>query len=139
TPPAPALGAPSAAQGSIAEGSAPGGEAPTDGDTIAAGVAQAAGGDLAGVRVQSPKGGTYVGTRIRSPQVLVYILDKVGENITIIIYAPDPSGAEVATRLAGNVGNGAGIADDPEMQGAIGALPATPGDDLTLQSVNTTT
>jgi hypothetical protein len=139
TPPPPALGASSPSQGSIAEGSAPGREAPTDGDTIAAGVARATGGDLAGVRVQSPKGGTYVGTRIRSPQVLVYILDEVGANITIIIYAPDPSEAEVATRLAGNVGNGAGIADDPEMQGAIGALPAAPGDDLTLQSVNTMT
>lgn len=109
------------------------------GDEIANSVTQATGGERTGVSVNSPTGGVYSGSRIRSAQVTVYVLEKGNANILIIIYSPDPSTAEVADRLAQNVGNGEGLDDYPEVKDALWTLPATLPNDMTLQEANTLT
>lgn len=108
-------------------------------DGLAATVKQSTGGQQNGIRVQSPKGPTYTGSSIRSSQGVVYILNKQGGDILILIYAPDPSMYAVAERLAQNVGNGEGLNDYPEVKNAYWTLPATPPTGLTLREVTTQT
>ena len=80
--------------------------------------------EMSGIRVQSPAGAEYRGFRVRTPDSVTYVMDKVGAPIVILIYAPDPSIKEVADRLAADVGNGNGLADDPAMQTALDTMPA---------------
>ena len=98
-------------------------------------VARSTGGEQSGVRVESPQGGIYEGTRIQSGQHLVYILAKQLANIVIIIFAPDPSVRDVATRLAGNVSNGQGLNDYSEVRDSIWTLPPAAPANLTLREI----
>jgi hypothetical protein len=107
------------------------------GDGLAASVVQATNGTRTGVKVQSPKGATYTGSKIRSPQANVYVLNKQGGDIVILIYGTDPSTQEVVDRLAQNVGNGEGLIDYPEIKESLWTLPATTPSDLTLQEIST--
>src|SRR5262245_61241256 len=93
----------------------------------------------AGIRVQSPAGAEYTGFRVRTPQDETYILDKTGAPITILIFAPDPSVKALADRLAGNVGNGSGLMDDPAVSASMGALPAQLPQGMELAESNTFT
>jgi len=110
---------------------------PDFGDGLAASVVQATNGTKTGVRVQSPKGVTYTGSKIRSPQGNVYVLNKQGGDIVILIYGTDPSTQEAVDRLAQNVGNGEGLIDYPEVKESLWTLPATTPSDLTLQEIST--
>jgi hypothetical protein len=77
------------------------------------------------VRVDSPQGGVYEGWRIQSPADETFVLDKRGEPLVIVVYAPDAAAKPLAERLAADIGNGEGIMDQREMKDAIWALPAT--------------
>lgn len=91
-----------------------------------------------GTRVQSPRGATYAGTRISTPQTNVYILEKQASDLVTLVYSPTAAGNDVATRLAGNVGNGAGINDYPTIKNAVWTLPQRPAN-LTLVDFYTQT
>jgi hypothetical protein len=106
---------------------------------LAESVVTATGGQQKGVRVQSPKGPIYVGSSVRSSQGTVYVLNKQGGEIVILIYAPDPSMQSVVDRLAQNVNNGEGLNDYPEIKNAFWTLPAQTPTDLTLVEINTLT
>src|SRR5260370_42231094 len=106
-------------------------------DGLAASVVQATNGSKTGVKVQSPKGATYTGSKIRSPQANVYVLNKQGSDVVILIYGTDPSTPEVVDRLAQNVGNGQGLIDYPEIKESLWTLPATTPSDLKLQEIST--
>jgi hypothetical protein len=108
-------------------------------DGLAASVTQSTGGQQKGIKVQSPKGATYTGSSIRSAQGIVYILNKQGGDIVILIYAPDPSMQEIAERLAQNVGNGEGLNDYEEVKNSYWTLPATAPSGLTLREITTQT
>lgn len=112
---------------------------PDAGEEIAVNVTQATRGERGGVRVDSPGGDVYVGSRIRTSQIVVFVLDKQGSGIVIIIYAPSPDTQGVAERLATNVGNGQGLNDYPEVQSSIWTLPQRQPDDLVLKEMNTMT
>jgi len=84
----------------------------------AAGSAQAT-----GIRVQSPSGAEYTGFRVRTPENETYIMDKTGQPVTVLIFAPDASAGPVADRLAANVGNGNGLLDDPAISASLASLP----------------
>jgi hypothetical protein len=105
-------------------------------DGLAASVTRATSGQRTGVRVQSSKGGIYIGSRIRAPQSNVYVLNKQGGDIVILIYGIDPSTQEAVDRLAQNVGNGEGLIDYPELKNSLWTLPASTPSDLTLQEIN---
>lgn len=107
--------------------------------TIADDIADAVGGKETGVRVQSPAGAVYTGVRVRTDQITIYILDKQGTDITILVYAADPSVFDTADRLAGNVDNGEGLDDDPEVKDAVWSLPASPPEGLVLEEMSTMT
>jgi hypothetical protein len=111
---------------------------PNFSEGLAASAARAANGQRTVKRVQSPTGGIYIGSRIRSPQSTVYVLNKQGADIVILIYSADPS-PEVVDRLAQNVGNGFGLNDYPEVKNSLWTLPASTPTDLTLQELNTIT
>jgi hypothetical protein len=108
-------------------------------DSLTASVVSATSGTRTGVQVKSPKGPLYTGSKIRSPQSYVYVLNKQGGDIVILIYSPDPSSANVVDRLAQNVGNGQGLIDYPEVKESLWTLPATTPSDLTLQEIYTLT
>jgi hypothetical protein len=110
---------------------------PDFGDGLATSVMQATSGTKTGVQVQSPKGATYIGSKILSPQANVYVLNKQGGDIVILIYGTDPSTKEAVDRLAQNVGNGEGLTDYPEIKESLWTLPATTPSDLTLQEIST--
>jgi hypothetical protein len=112
---------------------------PNFGEGLAGSVTRTTSGQRTGVRVQSPNGRVYVGSRIRSPQTTVYVLNKQGADVVILIYAPDPSMQDIADRLAQNVGNGEGLNDYPEVKNSLWTLPASTSSDLTLQEINTRT
>lgn len=112
---------------------------PGQGEAVASSVIQATRGEGGGVRIDSPDGDVYTGWRIRTPQIVVFVLDKQGANILIIIYAPTPAMQSVAERLAANVGNGEGLNDYTEVQNSLWTLPQMPQDDLVLQEMNTLT
>lgn len=95
------------------------------GQQITRAVAEATGGDRTGIEVASPQGGTYRGERIRTMQVVIYVLVSQYGSTVIIVYAPTPAVQPVAERLAGNVGNGRGIMDQPGMQNVLWTLPRT--------------
>lgn len=107
------------------------------GDTLAASVVRATSGTRTGVQVKSPKGPLYTGSKIRSSQANVYVLQKEGGDIIILIYSPDPSNAEVVDRLAKNVGNGDGLIDYPQIKESLWTLPVSTPADLTLQEIYT--
>jgi hypothetical protein len=90
-----------------------------------------------GIKVTSPKGEEYAGWKVQSPQAVVYVLDKGRGGVTIIIYAPDPAARTTADRLAGNVGNGGGLTDYPEVQDSLFTLPPELPGGLDLQEANT--
>ncbi len=109
------------------------------GEEIANSINRSTNGQRTGVRVNSPDGDTYTGSRIKTQQVTVYVLDKENSGIVIIVYAPTPATAEVADRLARNVGNGEGLNDYPEVRDSVWTLPPTTPSELVLQDVNTLT
>lgn len=92
-----------------------------------------------GVRVQTPDGDTFEGQRIKTKDELIYVLSKIGAPIVVVVYASDPSVADVAERLAANVSNGNGLADDPVIQESLGGLPSELPSDLTLVETGTYT
>jgi hypothetical protein len=106
-------------------------------DELARSVTQSTGGSRSGVRVQSPGGIVYTGSRIQSPQISVYVLQRQGSDIVILIYGPSPAVQAATARLAGNVGNGQGLNDSPTIQTTVWTLPRQPPTDFVLQSVNT--
>jgi hypothetical protein len=106
-------------------------------DELARSVTQATGGSRTGVRVQSPGGVVYTGSRIQSPQISVYVLQRQGSDIVILIYGASPAVRDATARLAGNVGNGQGLNDAPTIQTTVWTLPRQPPTDFVLQSVNT--
>src|SRR5207245_782722 len=95
-------------------------------DEIARSVTQATGGSRSGVRVQSPGGIVYTGSRIQSPQISVYVLQRQGSDIVIMIYGASPAVQAATARLAGNVGNGQGLNDSPTIQTTVWTLPRQP-------------
>ncbi len=109
------------------------------GPEVASQVAAAAGpgSESTGIQVRSPTGAAYSGYRIGSPRIVVYVLDKQGADISVIVFAPDAAAAGVAERLAGNVGNGAGLNDYPEVQSALWSLPANLPAGLVLEEAKT--
>jgi hypothetical protein len=113
--------------------------APNLGEDLSTSVVSATGGQQTGVRVQSPKGAVYTGTVIRSAQTTVYVLQKQGGDIVILIYAPDPDTKDVADQLAQKVGNGEGLNDYPEIKQSLWTLPVSTPGDLTLQETKTLT
>lgn len=108
-------------------------------DELTSSVTMATSGQQTGVRVQSPKGPIYIGTSIRSSQGKVYVLNKQGGDILILIYSPDPAMESVVDRLAQNVNNGEGLNDYPEVKTALWTLPASTPSDLTLLEISTLT
>lgn len=112
---------------------------PRVGEEVAIEVIENTNGQKTGVSVENPNGNTYTGTRIHTPLIDVYVLNKQGSNIVILIYAPVPELQETAARLAKNVGNGEGLNDYPEVQNSLWTLPQQPPSELELQEVNTLT
>jgi hypothetical protein len=112
---------------------------PNFGDSLVTSVVSATSGTRTGVQVRSPKGAVYTGSKIRSSDAYVYVLNKQGGGIVILIYSPDPASANVVDRLAQNVGNGDGLIDYPQVKDSLWTLPATTPSDLTLQEIYTLT
>jgi hypothetical protein len=112
---------------------------PNYGSGLVTSIVNATNGQQTGVRVQSPNGAVYVGSRITSATANVYVLNKQGADIVIILYADDPSNRSLLDRLAQNVGNGQGLMDYPEMKESLWTLPATTPPGLTLIEINTIT
>lgn len=108
-------------------------------DGLASSVVQSTNGTRTGVTLQSPKGGTYTGSKIKSAQTNVYILNKQGGDVVIIIYSPDPSTGDAVDRLAKNVGNAGGLTDYPEVKNSLWTLPATTPPGLRMIDVSTIT
>lgn len=108
----------------------------TFGDGLATTIVRETGGQKTGVRVQSNTGFTYVGTKIRSPEGNVYVLNKEGADILILIYSTDPN-TTVIDRLAQNMGNGQGLIDYPEVKESLWTLPPSTPTGLTLVEINT--
>jgi hypothetical protein len=102
-------------------------------------IVDATGGQQTGVRVQSPNGAIYVGSKITSATANVYVLNKQGANVVVILYADDPSDRPVLDRLAQNVGNGQGLMDYPEVKESLWTLPAITPPGLRLVEINTVT
>lgn len=93
---------------------------------FAQGMAQGTGGAMQAARVQSPLGQTYDGYTVRSSAIMVYLLTNPSTGNIIILYTPQPAGFQAVQRLAGNVGNGRGLRDYPQILDAYNALPAAP-------------
>ena len=106
-------------------------------EELARTITQSTGGSRSGVRVQSPGGVVYTGSRIQSSQVSVYVLQRQGSDIVIVVYGPSPAVRDATARLAGNVGNGEGLNDSPTIQTTVWTLPRQPPTDFVLQSLNT--
>lgn len=105
---------------------------PGQSDKIAVDIVKATNGNRTGAKVQSPRGATYTGSKIQSPQVLIYVLEKQAADVLILIYAPNSSMHDEAVRLAGNVGNGEGLNDYPEIRTSVWTLPQKKPGDLVL-------
>jgi hypothetical protein len=114
---------------------------PDDAKQLADDIALASGqgAQTTGIHVKSPGGADYSGFRVKAPQSETYVLQKTDSPNTIVIYAPDPSAEETADRLATEVGNGQGLADDPETRTCIWSLPAQLPAGMELQEMNTYT
>ncbi|MEO6390895.1 MAG: DUF5684 domain-containing protein, partial [Pyrinomonadaceae bacterium] len=101
-------------------------------EELAALVLEKTGGSQTGVQLTSSKGGSYTGTKTTTSEIAVYILQKAGTDLVVIIYAPTTAVQEQAANLAKNVGNGEGINDYPEIRNTYWVLPRTPPSGLTL-------
>ena len=112
---------------------------PGQADVIAVDIVKAISGNRSGTRLQSPRGGTYIGSKIQTPQTLVYVLEKQGADVLILIYTPTSAMHNETIRLAGNVGNGGGLNDYPETQNALWTLPQQKPSDLVLVDFKTVT
>ena len=93
---------------------------------------------VSGIKVQNPAGSEYTGYRVRTAESETYVLAKLGANILVTIFSSNPSVRNVASQLAANLGNGAGLLQDPGMRGGIFSLPASPPpgyelDNMTVQ------
>jgi hypothetical protein len=110
---------------------------PNYGSGLVTSIVNATGGQQTGVRVQSPNGAVYVGSKITSATANVYVLNKQGADIVVILYADDPSNRTVLDRLAQNVGNGQGLMDYPEVKDSLWTLPSTTPPGLKLVEINT--
>ena len=112
---------------------------PNYGSGLVTSIVDATGGQQTGVRVQSPGGAIYVGSKITSATANVYVLNKQGADVVIILYADDPSNRSMLDRLAQNVGNGQGLMDYPEVKESLWTLPAATPPGLKLVEINTVT
>jgi len=81
---------------------------------------------LSGVELQSTDGTTYRGYRVSSPDSTYYMLQAVEATAAILISANDHESAEVADRLAANVGNGEGLLHSEEYRTVFYGLPQAP-------------
>ena len=108
----------------------------TFGDGLASTIVEETGGQKTAVKVESSTGFVYAGSKIRSPDGNVYVLNKQGADILILIYSSDPN-PTVIDRLAQNVGNGQGLIDYPELKDSLWTLPASIPAGLTLVEINT--
>ncbi|HEX6729705.1 MAG TPA: hypothetical protein VF074_06830 [Pyrinomonadaceae bacterium] len=107
------------------------------GDSLATSISREIGGQKTGVHVQSDTGFVYTGTKIRSNQENVYVLNKQGADILILIYSADPANQAIVDRLAQNVGNGQGLMDYPEVKNSLWTLPPSTPSGLTLVEIST--
>lgn len=112
---------------------------PGQADAFAVDIVKATNGNRSGTRLQSPRGGIYVGSKIQTSQTLIYVLEKQSADTLILIYSPTPAMNDATIRLAGNVGNGAGLSDYPETQNALWTLPQQKPSDLVLVDFSTQT
>jgi len=88
---------------------------------------------MTGMRLESAKGEEYTGYRVRTADSTTYVFDKANEPVTVMIHASDASVAAIADRLASNIGNGGGLAEEPAIAEAVASATvsvAVPG--LTL-------
>lgn len=108
----------------------------TFGDGLASAIVKETGGQKTGVKVESSTGFAYTGSKIRSPEGNVYVLNKQGTDILILIYSPDPN-PTLIDRLAQNVGNGQGVLDYPEVKNSLWTLPPSIPSGLTLVEIKT--
>ncbi len=97
---------------------------------------------VSGIKVQNPSGSEYTGYRVRTAESETYVLAKLGANILVTIFSSNPTVRNVASQLAANLGNGAGLLGDPGMRGGIFSLPASPPpgfelDNMTVQDAAT--
>ncbi|HYE65624.1 MAG TPA: DUF5684 domain-containing protein [Pyrinomonadaceae bacterium] len=112
-------------------------EARNAGQEMTNSVLRSTNGTRSAVRVQSPSGSTYVGSKIKTSQISVYILEKQGSDVLILVYAPTPQADDEAARLAANVGNGQGLNDYPEIRDTVWTLPQRAPSGLVLQEMST--
>jgi len=82
--------------------------------------------ELSGVELQSTDGTTYRGYRVSSPDSTYYMLQALEATAAILITANDHESAEVADRLAANVGNGEGLLQAEEYRTVFYGLPQAP-------------
>jgi hypothetical protein len=89
-----------------------------------------------GAHVDSPSGEGYDGVHMSAGGSDVYVLHDVSphSHIVILVFSPASDTKEVSARLASSVGNGNGLADYPETQDSLAALPPEP-DGMTLEGV----
>jgi hypothetical protein len=106
------------------------------GDSLTSTIVKETGGQKTSVKVESSTGLVYAGSKIRSPDGNVYVLNKQGADILILIYSSDPN-PTVIDRLAQNVGNGQGLIDYPEVKDSLWTLPPSIPPGLTLIEINT--
>ena len=101
-----------------------------DYQTVAGAALTGAGAGAAQTRtqVQAPSGAGYEGVHVRGGASDVYVLRDLDPriHIVIVVYSPSQDSRAVAERLTGNIGNGNGLADYPETQDSLAALPSVP-------------
>lgn len=90
---------------------------------------------VTGIKVQNPSGSEYTGYRVRTQESDAYVLAKLGANILVTILSSHPSVRDVASQLAANLGNGAGLLEDPGMRGGMFSLPASPPPGFELEDM----
>jgi hypothetical protein len=90
---------------------------------------------VTGIKVQNPSGSEYTGYRVRTQESDAYVLAKLGANILVTILSSHPSVRDVASQLAANLGNGAGLLEDPGMRGGMFSLPASPPPGFELENM----
>jgi hypothetical protein len=112
---------------------------PSRADEISSAVERAAG--AGGTRrevhidVQRAGGGRYDGWHVRTVETDVYVLQKDGAGLIVVIFSPAASGRELSARLASRIGSGAGLFDEPDVRDMLYSLPSPPPDGFVLDRV----
>jgi hypothetical protein len=94
------------------------------------------GAEQTGVETTSPTGVQYEGVRVRNPSTTTYIFVRPDTNTMVVLYSAAPAAQQETDRLAGNLGNGAGLMDSPDVANAISMLPAVPPDGYEMTELN---